>query len=300
MELEDQVLITVPAHEESQSAPDSSPKTIIVHIQDDETLKGRIEAALSLARAYRAHLNCVHVTPVEAYVAFDSFGGVFVMNSVMEALDEQEAAIRTRIEEELKNEDVSWDFEQVTGNVAGQLTSRSALADLVVTGRSKKRADVGGPGIRFLGELLERARTPLFIPGDDESPCDPTAPAIIAWDGSYEAANAVRSALGMLKLTSQVRVIQVSEEKVEAFPGTRLLQYLSRHGMHAELQVEPSGAIDANREFISGLLMAQARSLGAGYIVMGGYNHSRIGQYLFGGVTRTMLSACPVGLVIAH
>ena len=49
-----------------------------------------------------------------------------------------------------------------------------------------------------------------------------------------------------------------------------------------------------------GLLMAQARSLGAGYIVMGGYNHSRIGQYLFGGVTRTMLSACPVGLVIAH
>lgn len=300
MELEDQVLITVPAHDQSQPVPDSSPKTIVVHVQDDETLKGRIEAALSLARAYRAHLNCIHVTPIEAYVAFDSFGGVFVMSSVMKAIDEQEAAVRSRIQEEMNNEDASWDFEQVTGNVAGQLTSRSALADLVVTSRSKQRPDFGGPGIGFLGELLERSRTPLFIPGDGEQPFDPVAPAIIAWDGSYEAANAVRSAAGMLKLASQVRVIQVSEEKTEVFPGTRLLQYLSRHGIHAELQVEPNGAIHADGEFISGLLVTQARSLGAGYIVMGGYNHSRIGQYLFGGVTRTMLSACPVALVIAR
>ena len=49
MELEDQVLITVPAHDQSQPVPDSSPKTIVVHVQDDETLKGRIEAQTDAA-----------------------------------------------------------------------------------------------------------------------------------------------------------------------------------------------------------------------------------------------------------
>jgi nucleotide-binding universal stress UspA family protein len=33
---------------------------------------------------------------------------------------------------------------------------------------------------------------------------------------------------------------------------------------------------------------------------MGGYSHTRIGEYVFGGVTRTLLNDCPVPLVVAH
>jgi nucleotide-binding universal stress UspA family protein len=35
-------------------------------------------------------------------------------------------------------------------------------------------------------------------------------------------------------------------------------------------------------------------------IVMGGYNHSRIGELVFGGVTRTLLTDCPTALLMAH
>ena len=69
-------------------------RSILVHVQDDRALVQRLEAALSLARACGAHLHCVHITPVEAYVAFDGFGGVFVMNDVITALDEGEDRIR--------------------------------------------------------------------------------------------------------------------------------------------------------------------------------------------------------------
>ena len=48
------------------------------------------------------------------------------------------------------------------------------------------------------------------------------------------------------------------------------------------------------------MIVAQAQCLGAQYIVMGGYSHSRLGEYVFGGVTRTLLKDCPVALVIAH
>jgi nucleotide-binding universal stress UspA family protein len=123
---------------------------------------------------------------------------------------------------------------------------------------------------------------------------------VIAWDGSYEAADAVRSSIGMLKRASGVHVVQVTEEKEELFPSTRLLEYLSRHGIHAELTVEAVEELQAEEEFVPDILVARALSLNAAYIVMGGYNHSRIGEYIFGGVTRTMLSASPIPIVIAR
>ena len=53
----------------TSQAPDSTLKTILLHVQDDETLDGRIENALALARTASAHLTCLHVTPIQAYVA---------------------------------------------------------------------------------------------------------------------------------------------------------------------------------------------------------------------------------------
>jgi len=274
-------------------------KTILLHVQDGEFLDQRVETALALARACGAHLSCLHVTPVQAYVAFDGFGGLFVMNDVMKALDEQEARLRDRVEQELANEDVSWDYTHCTGEVGPQIIRHAALADLVVTGREPHRTDFVGPAISLLGDLLHRSRTPLFIPASDGGVVDPAGPAIIAWDGSYEACNAVRGAVGLLKIASEVRIVQVRESgKDDAFPSTKLVQYLSRHGIHAELQVEQPGL--AEDDGITEVLLSEAQSRGAAYIVMGGYNHSRIGQYLFGGVTRKLLSQAPVPLLMSH
>lgn len=271
-------------------------KTILLHIQNDKSLDARVETALALARACEAHVSCVHVTPIEAYVAFDSFGGVFVMNDVIKAVDEEAANIRKRLQEKLRDEDVTWDYVETTANIASSLVSRAALTDLVVTGRDPHRSDFAGPTIGLLGELLHRSRTPLFIPADDGAPVEPAGTALIAWDGSYEAANAVRAGVGLLKVASQVRVLQIHEKDDEAFPGTKLLEYLSRHGIHAELFTESA----ASQEFVSDALVAHARAVGAAYIVMGGYNHSRVGEFVFGGVTRSLLKASPVPLLIAH
>ena len=273
-------------------------KTILVHLQDDESLNVRLDNALAMARACSAHVTCLHITPIEAYVAFDSFGGVFVMNDIIKALDESEAALRSRIEERLRAEDVSWNYEQTTGSAESQIISRAALADIVVVGRSPHRSDFAGPAIGVLGELICKSRTPLFIPSDNGIQCDPNGAALIAWDGSYEAANAVRSAVGLLKLASNVKVLTI-QEKDEVFPGTRLLEYLSRYGIHAELSVKTAGPNSRNPEFVAAALIKEAL-LSRAYLVMGGYNHSRVREYVFGGVTRNMLSGAPVPLLIAR
>lgn len=274
--------------------------SILLHVQDDATLDSRIETALSLARSSGAHLSCLHVTPIQAYVAFDSFGGVFVMKDVIDRLDEQETELRARVEQKLSAEDVSWDYEQATGDMIALIVGHAALADLVIFGREPHRHDFPGPTTGLMGDLLHRVRTPLFIPGDEKAQVDVTGPALIAWDGSYEAANAVRASLGLLKIASDVAIIQVAEDKEQAFPGTKLLEYLSRHGIHADLSVQDPPGSARDPDVVAATLVAHAKGIGAAYIVMGGYSHNRIREVVFGGITRSLLKECGVPLVIAH
>jgi nucleotide-binding universal stress UspA family protein len=275
----------------------STIKTILVHIQDSTSAVERIESALSIARATSAHLTCLHTTPFQAYVAFDGFGGIFGMSDVMKAIDDEAMRLRQQVEKELRNEDVSWDYVHVTGNVTGEIIARASLADLIVTGREPRRNELGAPTISLLGDLLQSVRTPIFLPG--RKPVDPTGPALVAWNGSFEAANAVRASLGLLKIASTVTVMHFEgrPQRNDGFPGTRLLESLSRQGVHAELVVETmKGPSD---EMVAAGIVSHARSSGA-YVIMGGYGHSRVREYLFGGVTRTMLGDADVPLVIGR
>lgn len=281
----------------------SSIKTILLHILDDEFHDRRIETGLSLARACSAHLSCLHVTPIEAYAAFDKFGGILVMDDVMRAVDERDAELRGKVEDRLAREDVSWDYEQVLGSVASNLLRRAALADLVIIAREPPHHDYLAPTIGFLGDLLNRSRTPLFIPAFPQENFDPCGIAIIAWDGSVEAANAVRFSLGLLNLASEVRVVEVHEVREDnrkTFPATDVLEYLSRHGIHAQLRVEDPSGGHPSQKVVSEMIVGEALRTRAAFIVMGGYSHTRLAEYVFGGVTRTLLKECPVPLVIAH
>ena len=268
-------------------------KTILLHIQNDANLEARLQVALSLARANGAHLRCLHVTPIEAYVTADTLGGVFVMDRIIEQIDQEEDKLRADLTAHLSAEDVSWDYEQVTANTVAQLVRCAALSDIVVTSREAHRGREQALETGIIGDVLTSSRTPLFIPGDDQAAFDPFGTAVIAWNDSYEASNAVRNAVPLLKLSSEVRVVRFVEG--EQAPPMSLLEYLSRHDIHARLD---DWVRDG--EPVAELLTEYAKQKGASYIVMGGYSHSRAGEFLFGGVTRSLLKKCPVPLFVAH
>lgn len=273
-------------------------KSILVHVQSDSLLVDRLEAAMSLARSGGGHVSCLHVTPADAFVAFDAFGGVHVMADMVQAVEEQAAELRTIVSDQFANEDVSWDYEQASGPLVGTLASRAALNDVLVVSRRPPGSPGAGESLATLGDLLHRVRTPLLIPGTSQKSYDPAGPLMVGWDGNFEAANAVRAAMPLMHCASSVHIVRVEEGADAAkglFPSTRLLEYLSRHGIHAELIVEPAAAVRAGPA-----LLGRAASLGAQTLVIGGYSHSRIGEYLFGGVTRELLEDCPIALLTAH
>ena len=278
----------------TQQVAGAEIKTILFHVHDDDSVMDRLQLVLTLARTCGAHVHCVHVTPIQAYTVVDSFGATYINQEIIDVFEQQAAKLQRRVEKQLRIEDVSWDYEETTDAVVPKLIQCAAFADLVITGREPKQRDFDGPAVTIMGDLLAEIRTPLLVTGDRLVEWDTCGPAVIAWNGSYEAANAVRSAIPLLKMAGVTRVVDFTEENEQQFPSTRLLEYLARHGVCAELECR------APREPIEQALVRYAQGLDAGIIVMGGYGHSRAGEYLFGGVTRALIKECPIALVMAH
>ena len=70
---------------------------------------------------------------------------------------------------------------------------------------------------------------------------------------------------------------------------------MSRHDVGVE--IVQRGRIDGS---ISAAIEQAAIELGAGIIVMGAYGHSRLREYVFGGVTRELTQNSRVPLLLAH
>lgn len=268
-------------------------KSILVPVDAHDDLGSVLENALAIARAADAHLEVLQVVSDDTLAALESFGGIDSDRSAkrefLEGVERVEAAAR----KELSNEDVEWEFRRHEGDVADTIIAMAALSDLIVIGRD------GPQRTKMLGDILHRAQSPIFVPGGEGHRVDPCGPAIIAWDGSFEVANAVRCSVGLLKLASEVHVVRVTEGGEEVPPGlyplTRVLEYLSRVGVHAEYS--RIAEIDGS---VSKALIGFAHDKGAGLMVMGAYSHSRLRERLFGGTTNKLLKDCSIGLVLSH
>lgn len=267
-------------------------KSILLHIYEDEALESRLQAALDAARAFGGHITCLQATPFTAYVAFDPMGGAFAQTAVMDELRTRESELKSRLEARLAHEDVAWDWAQVDGDVVASLAQWSALNDMVVVSQfNRKGEDDALPIVDALA--IESACPVLVVPGDAKG-LNLSAPVVLGWNASAEAAGTIRQALPVLQAASAVHIVSVGEDGMD-FPQMAASAYLSRHGVKSELHT-----IAAGRAKPAEALVNFARESGAGMIVMGAYGHSRLRETLLGGVTRDLLASSRIPLLLGH
>jgi nucleotide-binding universal stress UspA family protein len=270
-------------------------KSLLLHIQDDEGLEARLQAALAIVRASGGHLACLQAAMTNPVVGFEAFGPGYVVADLINQFEEQEAALRSRIEARLRKEDVAWSYDRIATIPGAALVDAGALADLIVVGRSVHgRSTISWPA-SILEEVLRSSRTPLLVCSQDQTNFDPFGPAVVAWNGSFEAANALRAALPLLMQASSVHIVTVDDDRQYDFPPLGASEYLSRHGVGSELLREARGTLTTEDRIV-----ATAQELGASYLVMGAYGHSRAREFLFGGVTRSLLKECPLPLILSR
>ena len=185
----------------------------------------------------------------------------------------------------LSKDDVPFDVVQYETMPLEAMIVAARLSDLAVVTR-----DCG-----YAGDLAVEARCPvLVLPCDSALPL-PLATACIAWDGSDQAAMALRSCVPLLDEGTDVHLLTVLTDAPQGFPPTDALQYLARHGIKAELHELTKAAT------VEETLLTEVNRLGGQVLVMGAFGHSRLREFMFGGVSRYFLDeASAPALLMAH
>ena len=268
-------------------------KTILLPIDDSEGQEARLQAAFDLARATSGHIGAVQVTPFAAYADGDSGMGGFPVTSLVEAIDAERQRTRTAIEARLVAEGLSWSWHAHEGDLVDTLATLSRLADIIVM-NSGPFTTAASMRMTATGDVAMAAPAPVLIVPPTNRGVDVTGPALIAWDGSNEAARALRAALPLLRLASGVNILTV-DEKRPALGGRDAATWLARHGLGAEVIERGDGG-----NGIEATIRGVVTEIGATLMVQGAYGHSRLRQTIFGGVTRGLLANAPVPMLIAH
>jgi nucleotide-binding universal stress UspA family protein len=267
-------------------------KSILLYANDDSGFEERLSIALEAASEFAAHVSCLQVTPFDAFIMAEPFGGIYALASVVDQLREQEQAHRTVVEARLRSAGVEWDWQHYEGQPANMIVQRARLADLVVLSLPNDE-----DAVHFLAltaDVALHARTPVLALPERHPSLELAGPAVVAWNGSSESAHALRLSLPMLRKASAVHILSVSGDHSD-LSGSDATAYLARHGIAAEFRLLPR-----NGHAVADVLLDAASALNAHYLVAGAYGHTRIREAILGGATRDLLTRSKLPLLLAH
>lgn len=165
------------------------------------------------------------------------------------------------------------------------LVASARCADLIVTG-SRQGRDVSYLRSVDIGELVLTAGRPVLVAASGVAAIK-AEKIVVGWKDTREARRAVSDALPLLKAAGDVVVATINEGDLAAEKAslTEVLAWLRRHEVKARGDVYPVKGASATT------LEDTARDMQADLIVTGGYGHSRLREWLFGGMTRDLLAA---------
>ena len=165
------------------------------------------------------------------------------------------------------------------------------MADVVVFARDAKDEN---PDHAALIEtaVMETGRPVLLSP--IQAPDTLGEHILVAWNGSAEAARAVAMTMPMLVRAEKVTVVTVEDGDVSTDPAA-LTKTLTLNGIKAT-----SSVAAMNSEGVAATLEAEAKKIEADMIVIGAYSHSRIREFVMGGVTDDALTDSTVPMLLAR
>lgn len=211
--------------------------------------------------------------------------GPSAIGAISEAQNEMIKALNAAFEAATKRAG-SWlrsDFVNQTGSVSDCAAGAAILAEALVFPHGvAESAHALNPAFEH---VIMQTRLPVVIAS---SRGQASGPCMIAWDGSPQAARSVRLHLPLIRAYEHIVIVQ-HPGKVRASSNTlsSVAPEALADWLHDEQLATTTALIDGK---VSDGLLAAAKEHGAGLLVMGAYGHSRMGEMLFGGTSRRLLS----------
>jgi nucleotide-binding universal stress UspA family protein len=273
-------------------------KTILVHIDSDPRCSARVELAIRLALQHDAHL-----VGLQALTPFEPPGYVMAEMgpAIIDAQRQVAVAEIARAETAFTKQSSAAGIRNVEWRTAiddpvDAITLHARYADLIVIGQTDT-ANAAHTPPDFPERLVLAAGRPVLILPAIGNFSGIGKRILVAWNPSREATRAVTDAIPLLRLADNVHVMAVNPKAGEhgAVAGADIGLYLARHGVRVEVKTDHGAEIDVGNE-----LLSRAADLDADLIVMGGYGHSRLKEWVLGGATRTILESMTVPVLMSH
>jgi nucleotide-binding universal stress UspA family protein len=270
--------------------------TFMVHVDLDGELNGRVSIAADLAERFRAHLiGITGWAPMSVFLAEEALAGpatnVPDLQDMKARLDLKGKQFRAAVGKGGRK--VEWRFEL---DFPTEVVAREArAADLVIIGNERENRDP----FRALdpGSLLLKAGRPVLVVPTSVTSLSPKRIAI-AWKDVREVRRAVQDSLPFLQQAESVMLVEVSRAG-EADQASHHLKdvanYLARHRIDIVAErVRPPEFMVAES------LLRLINDENINLVVAGAYGHSRLGEWVFGGVTRELLAESPICCLFSH
>jgi nucleotide-binding universal stress UspA family protein len=273
-------------------------KDILVNLSINSDRDPARDYAISVAQTFQAHLTGVTFAcePVIPGTIFDGYAASIIANyraenrkaaqSVKESFDGAAKAAGILAESRVMEIGVA-DLASVFGNTARNY-------DFSVIGQA--RPDDGtAEELLIQGALFGSGRPMLVVPYIQQTGLKLDR-VMVCWDGNRSAARAIADAMPVLKRAGAIDVVTIEpRERRNEIAGAEIAQHLARHGLKVELK--PLVAPDTD---VPNTILSYAADSSTDFIVMGGYGHSRLREFILGGATRGMLESMTVPTFMAH
>lgn len=186
--------------------------------------------------------------------------------------------------------------EILTGGPLENVLVHCRMTDLVVIGQNDPDKPEPMRELMIETVLFESGVPVLLVPYVGSTAFEPNN-VLIGWDGSTTATRAIHAALPVLEKADNITVLVIEKTSTGANgqPGAEVANYLARHNMNVTVEV-----VTNPQTGVADTVLNQVSDNGHDLVVMGGYGHSRMREFLFGGATREILEAMTVPVLMAH
>ena len=255
--------------------------------------------AISVADAFEAHVLGVAFA-YEPIIPGSVMGGIppdFIEAQRVESEEKARTAI-ARFEQAAKRAGVAAETRTISASISGaadQLGRLGRRFDLIVVGQAERDKALPDEVVDE-GVLFESGRPVIFVPYIQKTGLKLDR-VMVCWDGSRAATRAVADAMPLLQKAKRVEIVMVASGKAKGdeIPGADLGQRLARHGLKVDVKRITSPDID-----VPSTILSYAADSSTDLIVMGGYGHSRLREFVLGGVTRGLLESMTVPVLMSH
>ncbi len=272
-------------------------KSILTCTDSESEPENHVAAAIELTRRFDAHLTIAALgcEPDFPPSAFGDFPGLETAEIFAQSRERAEALAR-KAGELVERHGIRGDATPLVGSYAGLPRAFGRLArfsDLVVLGQPGAATSHQAAVNLIEGSLFDGDAAALVCP--ETIPKAPGGSVVIGWNGDREALRAVRRAIPILSRASNVEIAIIDPSETGGDPGADLAVFLARHGIAVDVATHAQ-----TRHSVSEVLRQRVVDRDADLLVMGAYGHSRFREFVIGGVTRDILEASPVPVLLAH